>query len=390
MDVWYASLDAIREFLARGGPVIVLIAWVTFVMWALIVDRWLYLLTEHQRLAQAELAAWSGRVDPDSWYSRSIRQEIVGRLAERLTTGIPLIKSLAAICPLLGLLGTVTGMVTIFDVMAAIGSSSPRAVAAGVAQATMTTMAGMVGALSGFFPAVMLARMAHDRLSDISLRATAPASMGVPRLRSLPRSARWLFSLAAAALVTLSLILLMQQLIATGERALTERTSFYFTDFVRVAREETLERKELKPLRPETPAAPPDQPLPQLDADLDAGRAVIAIRGPAADTEVSPLSVTGVTGYLLQDADYMPIVKVQAIYPPRARILGHEGWVIVEFTITTTGAVRDVVVAESSNLMFNQSAVQAAAKFKYKPRVVNGVPVEVTGVKHLLTYRLDE
>ncbi len=71
-------------------------------------------------------------------------------------------------------------------------------------------------------------------------------------------------------------------------------------------------------------------------------------------------------------------------------MLGLEGWVIVEFTITTTGAVRDVVVVETSNLMFDQSAVQAAAKFKYKPRVVNGVPVEVTGVKHRLTYRMDQ
>ncbi len=313
MDAWYDSLEAIREFLTRGGPVIVLIAWVTFLMWTLILDRWLYLLTEHRRRAQAALVDWSARADPDSWYSLSIRQEIVGRLAERLTAGIPFIKSLAGVCPLLGLLGTVTGMVTIFDVMAAIGSSSPRAVAAGVAQATMTTMAGMVGALSGFFPAVMLARMADDRLSAIEHGIVAAARSNAARLVYLSRWPRRFTALAAAALVTLGLILLMQQLIATGERALTERTSFYFTEFVRVAREETLEKKALKPVRPEAPAEAPDEPLPQLDADLAAGQSVVAIRGSAAPTAFSPVSIAGVSGYLLQDADYMPIVKVQAI-----------------------------------------------------------------------------
>ncbi len=94
--------------------------------------------------------------------------------------------------------------------------------------------------------------------------------------------------------------------------------------------------------------------------------------------------------YGMSDAEYMPIVRVVPIYPRQAAVLGLEGHVIVSFTVTTTGTVRDVIIIESTNAIFNRAAVQAALKFKYKPRVIDGVPVEVHDVQTKLTFLLED
>jgi periplasmic protein TonB len=88
----------------------------------------------------------------------------------------------------------------------------------------------------------------------------------------------------------------------------------------------------------------------------------------------------------LADGEYLPIVKVAPVYPALAASQGLEGYVVVEFTVTPAGTVRDVVVVESSSELFNQAAVEATHKFKYKPRVVSGRPVEVSGVRNKITF----
>jgi len=94
--------------------------------------------------------------------------------------------------------------------------------------------------------------------------------------------------------------------------------------------------------------------------------------------------------YGMSDAEYMPIVRVVPLYPRQAAVLGLEGYVIVEFTVSTTGTVKDCEIVESTNAIFNRAAVQAALKFKYKPRVIDGVPVEVHGVQTKLTFMFEE
>ena len=89
------------------------------------------------------------------------------------------------------------------------------------------------------------------------------------------------------------------------------------------------------------------------------------------------------------DGEYLPIVKVQPIYPGRALSRGLEGYVIVEFTVTKAGTTRDVRVVESSSKMFERNAVQAATKFKYKPRVIDGQPIEVPGVRNKITFIIE-
>jgi protein TonB len=109
------------------------------------------------------------------------------------------------------------------------------------------------------------------------------------------------------------------------------------------------------------------------------------------DVEVGGFGVGAKLGdYGISDAEYMPIVRVVPMYPRQAALLGIEGYVIVKFTVTTTGAVRDAVIVESTNAIFNRAAVQAASKFKYKPRLVDGQPVEVHDVHTKLTFEFEE
>jgi biopolymer transport protein ExbB len=70
--------------------------------------------------------------------------------------------------PLLGLLGTVTGMIQVFNVMAVAGTSNARLMAGGVSAATIPTMAGLVAALSGYYFASWLQRRADDEIKKVS------------------------------------------------------------------------------------------------------------------------------------------------------------------------------------------------------------------------------
>ena len=99
------------------------------------------------------------------------------------------------------------------------------------------------------------------------------------------------------------------------------------------------------------------------------------------------ISVGGI-GFGVSDGEYLPIVKVAPVYPSRALSRGLEGYVIVEFTVTTNGSVRDVSVVESTSTLFERAASEAALKFKYKPRVIDGQPVEVPGVRNKITFEI--
>lgn len=191
----------------------------------------------------------------------------------------------------------------------------------------------------------------------------------------------------AGALVTASLLFIMQYLIATGRSALTETRDFHFVDFVRVEREETVSRKKPKPKKPPTPdQPPPDMPQPEQDA-VNPEMGVIGV-APVA-TAALDVSVGGF-GLAVADGDYLPIVKVAPVYPRRALSRGLEGHVIVEFTVTRTGTVRDPVVIESTNSVFERAALAACLKFKYKPRIVDGEPIEVAGVRNKITFVLED
>ena len=154
---------------------------------------------------------------------------------------------------------------------------------------------------------------------------------------------------------------------------------------MRVKRDETVNAEEDKPEKPPEPdTPPPDAPPPQMD-NVDTSQAVT----------MTPISggikvEGGIGGFQIVDGDYLPIVKVNPIYPRRAMTRGVEGNCLVEFTVTTLGTVRDAVVVECTSSLFASASVNAAMKFKYKPRVINGQPIEVPGVQHVITYKLED
>mgnify|MGYP000235845198 CR=1 FL=1 len=150
--------EAIRDFTETGGQVLLVIGFLIFVMWMLILERVLYVFVWHKNYKRSVLAQWQARNDRSSWNAEQIRQKAISDLMLSLNGSIPIIQALVALCPLLGLMGTVTGMIEVFDVMAISGSGNARSMASGVSKATIPTMAGMVGALSGVFASTWLSR----------------------------------------------------------------------------------------------------------------------------------------------------------------------------------------------------------------------------------------
>lgn len=162
--------DSILGFIELGGNVLWAIMAVLLMMWTLIIERFWYFFRVLPEKRQDILAEWQAREDNRSWHAGRIKEEMVSRLSLEMKQNVRTIQTLIAVCPLLGLLGTVTGMVAVFDVMAFFGTGNARAMAAGVSQATIPTMAGMVAALSGLYFGSYLERKADiesERLEDL-------------------------------------------------------------------------------------------------------------------------------------------------------------------------------------------------------------------------------
>jgi biopolymer transport protein ExbB len=167
------AISQVRDFIETGGDVLLVIAVVTAVMWTFILERfWYFRMGGHQREAQRIQDIWDAREDHSSWNAHQIRRLLVSQVELKLTSGIGVVKTLVALCPMLGLLGTVTGMIEVFDVMAA-GSGNTRGMAAGVSKATLPTMAGMVAALSGLLFSIQLERFARDEGDRVVSRLEA-------------------------------------------------------------------------------------------------------------------------------------------------------------------------------------------------------------------------
>lgn len=142
-------LPWLADLLELGGPILAVILLIAFLMWSLLFARLYYLLAEYPRDLASAKAAWASRRDHRSWFAEQQREALTGEIASRLTRHFALIGTLIKVCPLLGLLGTVLGMLEVFDALAATGSNNPRSMAAGVSKATVSTLAGMVVAIVG-------------------------------------------------------------------------------------------------------------------------------------------------------------------------------------------------------------------------------------------------
>jgi protein TonB len=199
---------------------------------------------------------------------------------------------------------------------------------------------------------------------------------------------RYIIAIFAAAVITLGLFFLMQSLIESGGSALTDPAKGKVLDFVRVQQEQQVQQKDRKPKKPPKPQEPPPQmEAPKMDsASPDGGQSGLDF---AADLS-GEISLDGGLSLNSGDGEYVPITKVQAVYPRRAMQRGIQGYVIVEFTVNKTGAVQNPVVVEANPQgIFEQAALDAVVKFKYKPRVINGEPTAVTGVQNRITFEIE-
>ena len=154
--------ETLLQFMDKGGDVLWLIALLLFVMWMLIFERVWYLRFGGWKADVARvIAKWEGRSERKSWEAQQIRTMLISQARMQINKYLPVIKTLVALCPLLGLLGTVTGMIEVFNIMAVTGGGDAKSMAGGVQQATIPTMAGMVAALSGVFANTYVTRIAQ-------------------------------------------------------------------------------------------------------------------------------------------------------------------------------------------------------------------------------------
>lgn len=189
--------------------------------------------------------------------------------------------------------------------------------------------------------------------------------------------------------VTAGLFWMMQYMIETADRSLNESEMTNLVDFVRLKRDEQIERRQRKPEKPPEPEEPPPEPpTPQME-NLNPNAEKIAVSAPPAETDIE---MTGGFNLGVGEGDYLPIVKVAPIYPQRALARGLEGYCVVQYTVTRNGTIRDPFVVEDqcTSSMFHRASVEAALKFKYKPRVLDGEAVEVPGVQNKFTYEITE
>ena len=158
---------ALRSFFELGGPVLFFILAATIVMWTFIIERFWFFSRVMPRLKQAVVEEWTSRSDTSSWQAHSIRDLLLSELKIEAREFLPIIKSIMALLPLLGLSGTVYGMIQVFDVMAFHGTGNARLMAGGVSQATIPTMSGLVAALSGLYVNVLLDRRAQHEVESL-------------------------------------------------------------------------------------------------------------------------------------------------------------------------------------------------------------------------------
>jgi periplasmic protein TonB len=197
---------------------------------------------------------------------------------------------------------------------------------------------------------------------------------------------RWLISVGMAAAITLSLFYFMQALIKTGATLEQNPNIVRIVDATmpEIVMEVIREVERPQPMQDlEPPPTPPDRNI-----NMD-NTASLNISREGVNIDLG-LDIGGVS-LGVSDGEMLPLVNIQPTYPTRAAQRGIEGWCQVSFTVTDTGGVRDVVVVDAEPRgMFDQASIRAAERFRFQPRVVNGVAVEVPNVQYVFRFRLEE
>ena len=197
-------------------------------------------------------------------------------------------------------------------------------------------------------------------------------------------TARYGSAAGLGALVTLSLLLLMQALIVMQPGAASEPRPRATLDFVRVKIAEEIRTDEIPPPDESLKQAAPAPPRPALDhgETLPLHAATPLPPAPGGSKAITSLRMT--------DGPLVAIVRVQPVYPAVAEARGLEGWVLVQFDVQADGSVANAFVVESSSRQFEKAALAAAYRFRFKPRVVDGNPVATAGIQNLFRFEIPD
>jgi protein TonB len=202
---------------------------------------------------------------------------------------------------------------------------------------------------------------------------------------------RYLVTVFLAAAVTAALFLLMQSLIAMGQRAQEKAVRGSVVDFVRARKAEETQEKDRKlpeKMQAEKAPPPPDFDMSQIRPGKTPGASDVTL--PRGMTDVN-LAGGPILGSAPSDQDVLPLVRIEPRYPRRAQQMGIEGWALLEFTITPLGTVSNVVVVDSEPKgMFDRAAANAVERWKYKPKIVDGKAVPREGVQVVLTFKIEK
>lgn len=200
--------------------------------------------------------------------------------------------------------------------------------------------------------------------------------------------ARYLLSLLLAAVVTFVLFAIMIAMIKISQQPVASDVSLNMVDFIRQKRDRDLNLDELKPEPPPLPAAAPPPARLQMEKFASASIEAPTIPGMTIDAPTGIGTGQGVS-IGAGGGDYLPIAQVAPQYPRNALVQGVEGWVLVEFTIGAEGQVKDPRILKSEPPgIFDESALSAVKRFRFKPRTVGTTPVEVSGVQNRIKFRL--
>jgi biopolymer transport protein ExbB len=145
-------LGAVASLVDEGGPFVLCIFLCGFVMWTLVIERACYFALVLPRQAREAMAAWQARNEHRSWCARQIRRAMISRVNTAMSANLVLLRVLVPLSPLLGLVGTVSGMLEVFDSMALRGSADARAMASGVSMAMICTLTGLMVSITGLYP----------------------------------------------------------------------------------------------------------------------------------------------------------------------------------------------------------------------------------------------
>ena len=150
---YYLSLPfvSLLDFFDRGGPVIFILFVVAIIMITLLVERLIFFISDLKKLSNDRVLEVKECHSDNKWIRNKIKLKNISILNSESSKNLLTIQGLIALCPLLGLLGTVTGMIEVFDIMAITGTGNARAMASGIARATLPTMTGLFISIVGLF-----------------------------------------------------------------------------------------------------------------------------------------------------------------------------------------------------------------------------------------------